>query len=240
MGPEYLHGSPPLSQPRTPELSETSSVSSLPDFTAGTPDILSIEPQVLADGEIPEMDDHNVRLCLSAGEGGWKSSGDAPTSAYGEAEALGLDEQLLAKQPSDCMGLESDSCPNPEDSRRPSTTKKRLSRLFESIDESDIPQETTNFDVKVRRPFTRARAREVAARNTGRKGQKLRTGLRSAKITAEEDLFLKEMTKKASSEEAIFKVFLEKFPSRSKSFLQRNWIKVQPLSQRMTRSRAIR
>lgn len=220
------------SQLDTPELDNSSSILSLADCTANTSNDLPIDPRILDGKGLMETRDHSIQLYPSEVDGKRRSSGEAMTSVHNKADAHILNEQLSAKKQADCM----------EDLPRPSTTNNHecLSKLPEYTVESDNDHRTASLATKNQKPFTRARAREAAAKNNNKIGRQLKTRSRRENITEREELFLKELARKTTYEEEVFKAFLGNFPDRSKSFVQRHWVKVQPLPQRVTRSRTKR
>ena len=133
-------------------------------------------------------------------------------------------------------------CLNMENLPRPLTTSnhKCLSRLPGSTVESDNNHMTANLAIKNWKPFTRARAREEAVKNCNKKSQQLIIKSQQGSITEREELFLKKLARKTTSEDKVLKAFLEIFPDRSKSFVQQHWVKVKPLPQQMTRSQTER
>lgn len=229
----------PPSQLDTPELDDSSSTLSLSDCTANTPNVLPIDPWILDGKEFVETRDHGIQLYSSEGDGRRRSNDEAVTSVHDQADAHILNKQLPKGQ-ADCMEVETYPCPNMEDLPRPSTmsNQKRLSRLPESTVESY--NHRTSLATKNQKPLTRARAREEAAKNSNKQNQQLQMRSQRGNITEGEELFLKELARKIASEEEVFKVFLDNFPVRSKSFVRRHWVRVQPLPQRMTRSRTKR
>lgn len=140
------------------------------------------------------------------------------------------------------MEVEIYPCPNMKDLPWPSTTSNHicLSRLPGSTVESDNNHRTANLATKNWKPFTRARAREEAAKNHNKKSQQLKTKSRRENIIKREELFLKKLARETTSEDKVLKAFLNNFPDRSKSFVQQHWVKVKPLPQQMTRSRTKR
>lgn len=241
-GLENPHVTSPPSQHDTPKLDNSSSIPSLSDSTANTPNLLPIDPQILDGEELVETGDHSVQLYPNEDDGRWISNGGAAISVHDKADAHILDKQLSAKQRADCMDVEIYPCPNMEDLPWPSTTSnhKCPSRLPESTVESDNNHRTANLAIKNQKPFTRARAREEAAKNRNKKGRQLKTKSQRENITEREELFLKKLARETTSEDEVFKAFLDNFPDRSKSFAQRHWVKIEPLPQRMTRSRTKR
>ena len=88
----------PPSQHDTPELDDSLSIPSLSNFTANTPNLLPVDPQIQDGEELVETRDHSVQLYPNEDDGRQRSSDRAVISIHDKADAHILDKQLSAKQ----------------------------------------------------------------------------------------------------------------------------------------------